>query len=108
MTVDETETPRIEDDAVIRLPRQRHIAPDVEQPAVMHGSKPGHRMVRLPRAGQRRFERSGDSSFQATQVATAPRSGFERTWGKVRRVAIGAPISTTEQEHERLSKFKAL
>jgi len=40
--------------------------------------------------------------------ATQPRTQSERIWRSVRRVLLGAPLSTEVQEEQRLSKVKAL
>src|SRR5438105_1202177 len=92
---------------VIRLTRQR-AGNDPEQPAVRQGGKPGERIVRLLRPSERRFEASEPGTLRATDVATQPRTQTDRVWRSVRRVMLGAPLSTEVQEEQRLSKVKAL
>src|SRR5215216_2175615 len=92
---------------IIRLPRQRRNE-DPEQPAVRQGGKPGERIVRLMRPSERRFQAAEPGTIRATEVATQPRTQTERVWRSVRRVLLGAPLSTEVQEEQRLSKVKAL
>src|SRR4051812_30130607 len=96
-----------DDRQVIRLPRQRQNE-DPEQPAVRQGSKPGERVVRLQRPSERRFRSEEPGTLRATDVATQPRTSSERAWRSLRRVLLGAPLSTEVQEEQRLSKLKAL
>ena len=96
-----------DDRQVIRLPRQR-LNDDPEQPAVRRGGKPGERIVRLQRPSERRFRSEEPGTLRATDVATQPRTGAERAWRSMRRVMLGAPLSTEVQEEQRLSKVKAL
>lgn len=92
----------------VRLPR-RAAVPDVEGTEILRGAKPGSRYARRVRAGERRFERSeDDGTFTATQRATAPRTRGQMVWQRIKRVAIGTPISSEHQEEERLPKSKAL
>ena len=96
-----------DDRQIIRLPRQRlNEAP--EQPAVRRGAKPGERIVRLQRPSERRFRSEEPGTLRATDVATQPRTSSERAWRSIRRVLLGAPLSTEVQEEQRLSKVKAL
>jgi amino acid transporter len=64
--------------------------------------------VRIIRPGARRFEHQPEGTLVATERAIAPRTGVERAWRAVRRVAVGRPISSTKAEEQRLSKTKAL
>jgi amino acid transporter len=92
----------------VRVPR-KHALPDVESTEILRGSKLGSRFARRVRVGDRRFERSEDEgTFRATQVATAPRTGAQRYWRSLRRVALGSPISSEDAEEQRLPKWKAL
>ncbi len=61
------------------------------------------------RSAERHFERGSDEgTFRATARATAPRSRGESIWRSIRKVAVGAPISSEDADHQRLSKVKAL
>ncbi len=94
----------------IRLQRDGGALPDdVEQHEIVTGRKPGDRFARRVREGERRFQRDQETgTIRATRVATAPRTAAQRAWAQVRRIAIGAPISSEESEHQRLPKLKAL
>jgi amino acid transporter len=91
----------------IRIPRSN--VPSVEGTEILRGAKPGQRRARLIRPGQRRFERGEEEgTIRATDRATAPRTGAERLWRRVRRTVIGSPISSEHLEEQRLPKWKAL
>jgi amino acid transporter len=96
-----------EEPAVIRLPRARSPG-RVEQPEVQRGSKPGNRFLRLRRPAERRFEAKDEANIRATSRAIEPRSRFGRLQQRIRRVALGSPLSTEEVEEQRLPKVKAL
>jgi amino acid transporter len=102
-----TGTRRDDERQVIRLPRQR-TNEDPEQPSVRQGGKPGERIVRLMRPSERRFQSEEPGTLRATDVATQPRTKAERAWRSMRRVLLGAPLSTEVQEEQRLPKIKAL
>ena len=83
--------------------------PNVEGTEIIRGAKPGSRFARRVRTTQRHFERGSDEgTFRATARATAPRSRGESIWRSVRKVFVGAPISSEDADHQRLSKIKAL
>lgn len=93
---------------VVRLPR-RAAVPEVEGTEIVRGAKPGSRFARRVREGDRRFARGDDeSTFTATKRAMAPRTRGQMVWQRIKRVAIGTPISSENQDHERLPKSKAL
>ncbi|HXH21343.1 MAG TPA: APC family permease [Dehalococcoidia bacterium] len=92
---------------VIRLQR-RAGHPRLESPERLTGSKPGQSAVRIVRPRERRFEQPEEGTLVATERAIAPRTGAERLWRAVRRVAVGKPISSAHSEEQRLSKAKAL
>jgi hypothetical protein len=97
-----------EEPHAVRIPRRAQPA-EPEQSEMVRGAKPGSRYARLIRAGERRFQPVGETgTIRATERATAPRPRAERCWRNVRRVAIGSPISSEEQESQRLPKLMAL
>ncbi|HYM15138.1 MAG TPA: APC family permease [Dehalococcoidia bacterium] len=101
------EPPDDERHARVRVPRRS--APDVETTEIVRGAKPGSRFARRVRSGERHFERGADEgTFRATDRATAPRTGAQRFWRGVRRLAVGSPISSEDADEQRLSKLKAL
>ena len=92
-----------------RVRIQRGAPIDVETTEIVRGAKPGSRFARRVRAGDRRFERgTEEGTFTATDRATAPRTAAQRAWRRVRRVAMGSPISSEHLEEQRLPKTKAL
>jgi amino acid transporter len=91
----------------VRIPRRA--ATDVEQTEILRGAKAGSRYARRVRARDRRFERGDiEGTIRATDIATAPRTGLQSFWRRVRRVAVGSPISSEHLEEQRLPKSKAL
>src|SRR6266567_3055653 len=98
----------LDEPVAIRLPRRHADMPDVEQPEIRQGMRPGQHFVRVLRPRERRFEREEKGTFRATERAIAPRTGVERLWRSVRRVAVGRTLSTEELEEQKLPKVKAL
>jgi len=107
MASEHTPTPPEDERERIRLPRRRE-TPEVEPTEIVRGAKPGSRFARRVRPAERRFERVEEETFRATERATAPRTGAERFWRTVRRIAVGSPIATEEAEEQKLPKWKAL
>jgi amino acid transporter len=103
----EEETTALPENARYRVPRPYRV--DIEPVEIVRGARPGSRFGRRVRSEDRRFR--GDEEpgvFTATPRATAPRTRAERAWARVRRVAVGEPISSEHQEEQRLPKTKAL
>jgi amino acid transporter len=75
---------------------------------VRKGTLLGNERVRIVLPSQRAFRRIGTGTLEATEVTQAPRSGIGRVISSVKRVLIGAPLTSAQAEHERLTKFKAL
>lgn len=93
----------------ISLPRTKRPVPEVETTEIHRGAKPGDRFARRVRRRERRFEqRADEATYRATDLATAPRTGAQRFWRGIRKVAVGSPISSEEIEEQRLPKLKAL
>ena len=74
----------------------------------MQGHLPGDRYVRVCRVQTGDFERTAPGHLIATEEALEARGPAGRAFGKVKRTLIGAPISTAQAAHERLTKLKAL
>ncbi len=74
----------------------------------IQGKHSGDRYVRVVRPQGEDFERAGPGHLVATEEANAARGSFSRGYMKVKRVLIGAPLSTASAAHERLTKAKAL
>ncbi len=93
----------------VRVPRSGRTPLDVEGTEIVRGAKPGSRYARVVRTGERKFQRGEEEgTFRATDRATAPRTTGERVWRRVRKIAVGAPISSEHLEDQRLPKTKAL
>src|SRR6266480_6309331 len=75
---------------------------------VRKGSLLGNERVRVVLPSQRAFRRVGTGRLEATEVTQAPRKGMGRVAYNIKRVLIGAPLTSAQAEHERLTKFKAL
>jgi len=102
----EAEQPPADEATRYRVPRRQL---DVEPAEIVKGAKPGSRFARRVRVSERRFVRDADEGvFTATARATAPRTPAQRAWMRMRRVAVGSPISSADQDEQRLPKTKAL
>src|SRR4029079_7037645 len=66
------------------------------------------RYVRVVRPQGEDFERAGPGHLVATEEAITARGSFSRGYLKIKRLLIGAPLSTAQAAHERLTKVKAL
>jgi amino acid transporter len=74
----------------------------------IQGKHSGDRYVRVVRPQGEDFERAGPGHLVATEEANAARGTFSRGYMKIKRLLIGAPLSTASAAHERLTKVKAL
>src|SRR5579859_7761517 len=74
------------------------------RPEVRKGRLIGDERVRYEISRQSSFKRIGAGLLEATKVTQAPHSTLER----IKRLLIGAPLASSQQEQERLTKFKAL
>src|SRR5450755_1812982 len=87
---------------------------DEEDPSVLmrtevrQGSRLGDVRVRLVRPSHSMFRRLDSGLLEATAATQNARTPWERFTQRTRRFLIGAPITTAQAEHERLTKFKAL
>jgi amino acid transporter len=73
-----------------------------------HGQRPGDAYVRIVRPYEELFERGPDGELIATEQTVLNRPGWTRTLRAIRTFLIGRPISSEHEEHERLTKLKAL
>ena len=73
-----------------------------------HGRRPGDTYVRIVRPYDELFERGDEGELVATERTVLDRPGWTRTLRTIRTFLIGRPISSEREEHERLSKLKAL
>jgi amino acid transporter len=84
------------------------LAPDLKIGEVRRGQKPGTRYVRVTRAAERPFLRTGATRWRATLAAERPRTGRGRLLASARRFIFGAPLASSMAGEERLSKLMAL
>src|SRR5215208_8274524 len=68
----------------------------------------GDRYVRVCRVQSADFQRAAPGHLIATEEALEARGPAGRAFGKIKRTVIGAPLSTAQAAHERLTKTKAL
>src|SRR5947209_1207280 len=74
------------------------------RPEVLKGRLIGDEHVRYEISRQSAFKRISAGLLEATEVTQAPHGTLEH----IKRVLIGSPLATAQQEQERLTKFKAL
>jgi amino acid transporter len=74
----------------------------------MRGRRPGDAYVRIVRPYDEMFERGGTGELVATERTVLHRPGWTKALRAMRTVLIGRPISSEREEHERLTKLKAL
>lgn len=75
---------------------------------VKQGVRPGDVYVRRHAPYNRLFRRVGPGHFEATPEATNPEMGWERAYRRFKSFLIGSPLATSQEAHERLTKWKAL
>ncbi len=75
---------------------------------VLRGTTLGDQRVRKTYATHSSLRRVNAGTLEATPETEIPRDSFGRFRYNLKRILIGAPIATAQQEHERLTKVKAL
>src|SRR5438270_987122 len=74
------------------------------RPEVRKGRLIGDEHVRYEISRQSAFKRISTGLLEATKETQAPHGALEH----IKRLLIGSPLATAQQEQERLTKFKAL
>ena len=87
---------------------ERRIDPRLEVTETRQGRRPGDTYIRRVRPYDELFQRGDEGELIATERTVLDRPGWTRTLRKVRTLLSGRPISTEREEHERLTKLKAL
>jgi amino acid transporter len=87
---------------------RRTIDARLEVREARRGSRPGDAYVKIVRPYDELFERGGDGGLIATERTVLDRPGWTRALRGIRTFLIGRPISSEREEHERLTKLKAL
>lgn len=72
------------------------------------GRRPGDSYVRIVRPYEELFERGESGELVAKERTVLHRPGWTRALRALRTILIGRPISSEHEEHERLTKLKAL
>ncbi|MEX1073429.1 MAG: APC family permease [Chloroflexota bacterium] len=88
-------------------PTPPRVDPLLEVREKRRGKRPGDSYVRIVRPFEDEFERE-EGHLVATERTVLDRSGWTRKLRGLRTVLIGRPISSDHEQHERLSKVKAL
>jgi amino acid transporter len=87
----------------------RRVDPFLEVREKKRGRRPGDAYVRIVRPFDDVFERGEEQgSLVATERTILDRSGWHAALRQLRTFLIGRPISSEREEHERLTKLKAL
>ena len=86
----------------------RRLDPDLAMRERRQGRRPGDAYVRIVRPYEELFERGDEGGLIATERTVLDRPGWTRALRALRTVLIGRPISSEREEHERLTKLKAL
>ena len=86
----------------------KRIDPHLEVREVRRGKRPGDAYIKIARPYEEIFERGEDGELIATERTVLDRPGWTRTLRRIRTILIGRPIHSGLEEHERLSKTKAL
>jgi amino acid transporter len=89
-------------------PEARRVDPLLEVRERKRGARPGDAYVRIVRPFEDQFERSDEGTLIASEKTILDRRGWHVALRGIRTFLIGRPISTEHEEHERLSKSKAL
>jgi amino acid transporter len=89
-------------------PLPTRIDPHLEVRERRKGIRPGDAYVRIVRPFENEFERGDNGHLVATTETLISPPGLRRALAGVRSFLIGRPISSEREEHERLTKVKAL
>ena len=81
---------------------------DLEQGELYAGTHPGDRFIRRVPAHRAGFRRLSPHHLEALPTASEPTTPTGRIFQRLKQILIGAPLSTAEAAHERLTKIKAL
>jgi len=94
-----------------RRPREseeRRVDPLLEVREKRRGQRPGDSYVRIVRPFEDEFERSQGGTLVASEKTVLHRTGWTAGIRALRTFLIGRPISSEREEHERLTKLKAM
>jgi amino acid transporter len=86
----------------------RDVDPYLEVRERRRGRRPGDSYVRIVRPFEEEFQRTDEGGLVATERTVLQRRGWTAALRRLRTFLIGRPISSEHEEHERLTKVKAL
>jgi amino acid transporter len=86
----------------------RRLDPLLQVREARRGKRPGDAYVKIVRPYEELFSRGDEGELIATERTVLDRPGWTKSLRAVRTVLIGRPISSEREEHERLTKLKAL
>ena len=89
-------------------PDPNRVDPHLQVRKRARGHRPGDAYVRIVRPFQDTFRRDEAGDLVATERTVLQRTGWTGALRRLRTWLIGAPISSEREEHERLTKVKAL
>jgi amino acid transporter len=90
-------------------PDDHRVDPLLEVREKRRGKRPGDAYVRIVRPFEEAFQKGDDEGeLIATERTVLERPGWTRALRRLRTVLIGRPIHSDREEHERLTKVKAL
>jgi amino acid transporter len=91
-----------------REPGGPNVDPMLEVREKTRGQRPGDAYVRIVRPFEEEFEHGDQGQLIASERTIDARTGFSPGLRNVRNFLFGRPISSEHEEHERLTKVKAL
>jgi amino acid transporter len=86
----------------------RRIDPLLQVREARRGKRPGDAYVKIVRPYEELFSRGDEGELIASERTVLDRPGWTRVLRALRTFLIGRPISSEREEHERLTKLKAL
>jgi amino acid transporter len=86
----------------------RRVDPLLEVRERKRGRRPGDAYVRIVRPFEEEFERTDEGTLVASERTVLARTGWTAGLRRLRTILIGRPISSELEEHERLTKVKAM
>jgi amino acid transporter len=84
------------------------VDPLLEVRETLRGKRPGDVRVKIVRPFEAEFERGDEGQLVASERTIHTRTGWAAALGSIRTFLIGRPISSDHEQHERLTKVKAL
>jgi len=87
---------------------QKKVRPDLVISEVRRGVRAGDSYIRTQQSHRRHFQKVGPAHFIATPESEMPSGRTGRAYKTLKRIAVGRPLETAAEVHERLNKFRAL